>query len=392
MLLIINAGSSSIKFVVYSYDGLLEKNSSGEINRIGQIGSKLTFGYSTVEGKQTIPLAVRDFSLTIAWLINWLEKQYDFTAFVAIGHRLVHGMKLTEPSVITTELLNELKEIAPYDTEHLPNEIQLIEKFKERQPNILQFACFDTAFHQSMPRVAQILPIPRRFDQLGVHRYGFHGISYSYLMLQLGKLQPKEVDKNCIVLTHLGSGASLAAVLDGTCIDTSMGFTPCSGLPMSSRSGDLDPGVVSFIQKHDNLSPEEFNHLINHQSGLLGISETSSDMTELLSQEASDIRSAEAVQLFCYQVKKWIGSFAAALGGIGTLVFAGGIGENAATIRTRICSGLGFLGIELDEERNAANEGIISTASGKVVVRIIRTDEEWMIAHIVSDLLKAGRH
>jgi acetate kinase len=251
-------------------------------------------------------------------------------------------------------------------------------------------ACFDTAFHHDLPRVARLLPIPRRYEAQGVRRYGFHGLSYAFLMGELARLAGTEAAQGRVILAHLGNGASLAAVHGGKSIDTSMGFTPAAGLVMSTRSGDLDPGLVSFMARSEQMTASQFDQMVNHESGLLGVSETSSDMRDLLAQEAGDVRAAEAVALFCYQAKKWIGSFAAALGGLDTLVFAGGIGENAPLVRARICDGLGFLGIELNETRNAKSAPLISPDAGRVAVRVIRTDEELMIARSVIRLLSLG--
>jgi acetate kinase len=245
-------------------------------------------------------------------------------------------------------------------------------------------ACFDTAFHHTMPRVAKLLPIPRRFEAKGIQRYGFHGLSYSYLMEELARLGDASATTGRVILAHLGNGASLAAVRDGKSIDTSMGFTPTAGLVMSTRSGDLDPGVAPYLARTEQIDTKQFYDMVNHKSGLLGVSETSSDMRDLLTQEPHDVRAAEAVSLFCYQTKKWIGSFAVALGGLDTLVFAGGIGENAPVVRKRICEGLGFLGLELDETRNAKTADVISTEASRITVRVIRTDEELMIARSVS--------
>ncbi len=387
MILTINGGSSSIKFALYKRGNQPEKIFSGQLSRIGLPNAEFTFkGVETAE-KQTHPINTNDYPSTIAWLIDWLEKQVNFDLITAIGYRVVHGMQHSRPEKITAELLEELKQIIPYDPDHLPNEIKLIEAFGKHRPKLSQFACFDTGFHQTMPRVAKVLPIPRRFDQMGIRRYGFHGLSYNYLMQELERLTGKEISNGRVILAHLGNGASLAAVYKGKSIDTSMGFTPGGGLPMSSRSGDLDPGVCWFMMKTENLSPKQFNHLINHESGLLGVSEISADMGDLLKQEATDVRSAEAVDLFCYQVKKWIGAFAAALGGLDTLVFAGGIGENAPVIRARICEGLGFLGIELDEKRNNENAPLISGDKRNITVRVIPTDEELMIAKIVGGMI-----
>jgi acetate kinase len=241
-----------------------------------------------------------------------------------------------------------------------------------------------------MPRVARLLPIPRRYEAQGVRRYGFHGLSYAFLMGELARLAGTEAAQGRVILAHLGNGASLAAVRDGKSVDTSMSFTPTAGVPMSTRSGDLDPGLVWYLARTEGLDAKRFNEMVNFESGLLGVSETSSDMRDLLDSQASDIRAAEAVALFCYQAKKWIGAFAAALEGVETLVFSGGIGENAPEVRTRICDGLGFLGIELEEQRNLANEGVISAAASRVAVHVIRTDEELMIANTVCRVLGLG--
>jgi acetate kinase len=235
--------------------------------------------------------------------------------------------------------------------------------------------------------VARLLPIPRRYEAQGVRRYGFHGLSYAFLMGELARLAGAEAAQGRVILAHLGSGASLAAVHYGKSVDTSMSLTPAAGVPMSTRSGDVDPGLVWYLSRTEHMSAKQFNEMVNFRSGLLGVSETSSDMRDLLDREAQDGRAADAVALFCYQVKKWIGAFAAALGGLDTLVFAGGIGEHAATVRARICDGLGFLGIELEERHNVAEAAVISTAASRVAVRVMHTDEEWMIATTVCRVL-----
>jgi acetate kinase len=270
----------------------------------------------------------------------------------------------------------------------LPSEIELIEVFRQRHPKLPQVACFDTAFHRTMPRVAKLLPIPRCYDAKGVQRYGFHGLSYAYLMEELARLGDPAATTGRVILAHLGNGASMAAVRDGKSIDTSMGFTPTAGLVMSTRSGDLDPGLAPYLARTELMTTKQFYEMVNHKSGLLGVSEISSDMRDLLAQEVHDIRAAEAVALFCYQAKKWIGAFAAALGGLDTLVFAGGIGENAPLVRARICDGLGFLGIALSESRNAETAGVISTDASRATVRVIRTDEDLMIARSVCGILE----
>jgi acetate kinase len=389
-ILTVNAGSSSIKFGLYQVGEALKQRLYGKVDRIGLPGTNLTFSDSTGKRKGSLILESSNTRSASNFLIDWLEEQIDFSLISGVGHRVVFGMKHTDPERITQELLNELHRISPYDTDHLPAEVVLIEALRQRYPKLPQVACFDTAFHRAMPRVARLLPIPRRFDAIGIQRYGFHGLSYSYLMEELVRIAGTKATQRRLILAHLGNGASMTAVHGGKSIDTSMGFTPTSGLPMSTRPGDLDPGVAWYLMRAENLTPKQFNNLINHESGLLGVSETSSDMHDLLDSQASDVRAAEAVELFCYQVKKWIGAFAAALGGVETLVFSGGIGESAPEVRARICDGLRFLGIELEEKRNSANEGVISVAAGRVVVRVIRTDEEQMIARTVSRVLGLG--
>ena len=386
-VLAINSGSSSIKFALYKIDGSPAQLFYGELENIGIKNSKLSFTNTIINQKKSTCIEATDYNVAASILIDWLEKQDGFVSVKAIGHRIVHGMKHTEPEIITLGLLDELKKISSYDPEHLPEEIKLIELFGKRHPALIQVACFDTAFHTTMPPVAKMLGIPRRYHDKGIQRYGFHGLSYAYLMEGLKNLAGKEAAQGKIILAHLGNGASLAAVKDGKSIDTSMGFTPTSGLPMGTRTGDLDPGVAWYLMQFEKFSPEEFSHLINHESGLLGISGTSSDMQELIKNEETDNRAAEAIDFFCYQTKKWIGSFAAVLGGLDTLVFSGGIGEHSPEIRSKICSNLDFLGIELGDIRNTKNGHIISTETSKVTVRVIKTNEEIIIARMVCNVL-----
>ena len=318
-------------------------------------------------------------------LAQKLKSQAFMAAPDAIGHRVVHGMLHSQPERVSPALLTELRNIASLDPEHLPREIELIEAMQHRYPDVPQVACFDTAFHRGMPAVATLLPIPRRYAAQGVQRYGFHGLSYTFLMQELLRLGDRAASRGRVILAHLGSGASLAAVLDGRCVDTSMGFTPAAGLVMGTRSGDLDPGLASYLMLSESMSPAQFQTLVNEQSGLLGLSEISADVRDLLERESTDGRAREAIEIFCYQAKKWIGGYTAALGGLDTLVFAGGIGENAAAVRRRICDGLQCIGIELDESRNVAHAACIST--GRVAVRVIRTDEESVIARLTAQCL-----
>lgn len=386
-VLTINGGSSSIRFAVYQAGNTPRRQLAGKIGRIGLSGTTLNVHDS--EGTPQTPrrLAAMDHRTAVGALLDWLEAQPIFASVDAAGHRVVHGMKHSEPERVTRKLLAELKRITPYAPDHLPREIGLIEALRKRYPRLPQVACFDTAFHRTMPRVAKLLPIPRRYLAMGVERYGFHGLSFAYLLEELGRLDPTAAAKGRVILAHLGNGASLAAVHQGKSIDTSMGFTPTAGVVMSTRTGDLDPGLVYYLARSERMTAARFQRMANQESGLLGVSGTSSDLRDLLAREGSDVRAADAVALFCYQAKKWIGAYAAALGGLDTLIFSAGIGENAPRIRKRICHGLGFLGIELNANRNAKNAPLISPDGGRVTVRVIRTDEELMIARSVTRVL-----
>jgi acetate kinase len=388
LILTINGGSSSIKLALFEAGDSLRRILEGGIERIGLPEATLRVKGLNPADNFSRPVTATDHTVAVDALMDWIEERTGRDGMAAVGHRVVHGgPKFSKPQRITAEMMEELHRLSPFDPEHLPEEILLTEAFQRRFPDLPQVACFDTAFHHDLPRVARLLPIPRRYEALGVRRYGFHGLSYAFLMGELARLAGTEAAQGRVVLAHLGNGASLAAVRDGKPVDTSMSLTPAAGVPMGTRSGDLDPGLVLYLARTENMSAKQFNAMVNSRSGLLGISETSSDMRALLDCEARDVRAAEAVALFCYQIKKCIGAFAAALGGLDTLVFAGGIGENAPTVRTRICDGLGFLGIELEEKQNAANAGVISADAGRTVVRVIHTDEERMIAETVCRVL-----
>jgi acetate kinase len=314
-ILALNAGSSSLKYALFDP----ERVASGKIEGAGSLDAVLAAIGRTPD---------------------------------AAGHRVVHGgPRYLAPTRVTPELLAELRRISPFDPEHLPAEIALIEAVERRFPGLPQVACFDTAFHKDLPRASRILPIPRKYEAEGVRRYGFHGLSYAYIV----DLLRREGLPRRLVIAHLGNGASLAAVLDGRSVDTTMAFTPSSGVPMSRRSGDLDPGLLAYL----GMSPRDWHEMVNTRSGLLGISETSGDVRELLKREGEDVRAAEALAVFVHRVKQAVGAFAATLGGLDLLVFTGGIGENSPEIRRRVCEGLDFL--------NAA-------------VRVVKTDEESRIA------------
>jgi acetate kinase len=387
-VLTINGGSSSIKFALFDADHTLQRILAGSIERIGQ--PVTTFVVKGLDKTDNFSQTVTALNHTqaVGVLMDWIGERFQRGEITAMGHRVVHGgPKYSEPQRISTEMIEELHQLKPFDPEHLPEEILLTEAFHRRFPDLVQVACFDTAFHHNMPRIAQLLPIPRLYETLGVRRYGFHGLSFAFLIEELRRVAGPQAARGRVILAHLGNGASLAAVYKGKSMDTSMGLTPTGGIPMSTRSGDLDPGLVWYLARTENVTAKKFNEMVNFQSGLLGISETSSDMQDLLERGAKDIRAAEAVAVFCYQVKKWIGAFAAALGGVDTLVFAGGIGENAPQVRARICDGLGFLGIEIDQKRNVATSSVISTEASRVTVRVMHTDEELMIAKSVIHFL-----
>jgi len=387
VVLTVNGGSSSIKFALYRADSPTTRLLAGKIERIGLPKPTLTVR----DGAQNAAprfITAPHHRAAADFLIGWLERRVGFANVAGIGHRVVHGgLKLNEAQPITPQLIEELHRISPYDPEHMPSSIQLMEVFHQRHPRLPQVACFDTAFHRDMPRVAKLLSIPRRFDAKGVQRFGFHGLSYTFLMEELKRVAGPNAVRGRLILAHLGNGASLAAVRHGKSIDTSMGFTPAAGIPMSTRSGDLDPGLFWYLARTEQMTGYQFHEMVHHQSGLLGVSEISPDMRDLLAREAKDVRAAEAVALFCYQAKKWVGAYAAALGGLDTLVFTGGIGENAFQVRARICDGLQFLGIKLDARKNKASAPVISTRASRVTVRVIRTDEEVTIAKTVCRVL-----
>jgi acetate kinase len=390
VVLALNAGSSSLKFALFQDGSPPERRASGAIDRIGLSGSAFTLHRADGESER-VGVSAPNHVSAMDYLLQRFERMTPEVKFDAIGHRVVHGgPRYREPQVVDRAMLTELRRIRSFDPDHLPAEIAIMEAFAAKFPGVPQVACFDTAFHRDMPRVAKLLPIPRRYDAIGLQRYGFHGLSYAYLMQELKRLAGDRASKGRIILAHLGNGASMAAVRNGKSLDTTMAFTPAAGLVMSTRSGDLDPGLVTFLARSEQMTAAQFDRMVNHESGLLGVSETSSDMRDLLTREADDVRAAEAVALFCYQAKKWIGAYAAVLGGLDTLVFAGGIGEHAAPVRARICEGLEFLGVVLDKSRNAAHADLISAKSSRVAVRIIRTDEELMIAKSVCRVIAGG--
>lgn len=367
--LIINAGSSSLKFALFSIQGDGEVPiHSGHFQRIGQSAELPTHAAAVPQLLKQIAGADAEVA--------------------AVGHRIVHGgPHFSAPQLLDEHVVAELAALEALSPEHMSPALSLIDALRAAYPRVAHIACFDTAFHSDLPLEARTLPIPRRYAQQGVRRYGFHGLSYAYLMEELGRVAGPEAAGK-VLLAHLGNGASMAAVRGGRCIDTTMALTPAAGLVMSTRSGDLDPGVGPYLARTCGVSPGQFEAMVHKESGLLGISETSGDVRDLLAREASDPRAAEALSIFCYQARKWIGALSAALGGLDTLVFSGGIGENAAQVRARICAGLEFLGLSIDDAANRAGLALISAASSRVAVRILHTNEEAYMKRLVLRTLR----
>jgi acetate kinase len=379
-LLTINVGSSSLKAVLYRLGPAETAEVRAAAERIGMLNSCLRVadaqGAALLHRSDALP----DHATALEALFTWLRTQRLDEGLRAIGQRVVQGgSQYSAPTLITDTVLAALRSLVSLDTEHLPQTLRVIESTQHAYPTVPQVACFDTAFHRQMPRVAQMYPLPRDLWDTGVARYGFHGLSYEYILQELRALDGDAAGGRVIV-AHLGHGASMAAVHHGVGVDTTMGFTPTGGLVMSTRTGDLDPGVLLYLLESRGLDPAALSRLVNKEAGLLGVSGSSADMQDLLAREAADPRAAEAVALFCYQARKFLGALVAALGGLDTLVFTAGIGEHAAVIRARICDGLEYLGLQVDAARNAAHASIISSDASRVAVRVIPTDEDLMIA------------
>ncbi len=389
-VLTMNSGSSSLKFSLYEMGPAESLILAGSVERIGLRGGR--FSARDASGKvlaEEHP-EVADHDAAMKILLDWLHRDRPAHGIDAIGHRVVHGgPRFTEPQRITADLLHELDDLIRLAPEHLPHELRVIRASQRHYPAAAQVACFDTAFHRRMPEVAQRYPLPRSLWHEGVRRYGFHGLSYEYIV---GKLREEAgaAAEGRLIIAHLGNGASMAAVRGGVGVETTMGLTPAGGLVMGTRSGDLDPGVLLYLLEEKGRSPATVDYLVNQRAGLMGVSESSSDMRDLLQRASEDPHAAQAVELFCYQARKFLGALAAALGGLETLVFTAGIGAGSPSIRQRICEGLEFLGIRLDADRNLAGGPVISRDQSPVTVRVMKTDEELVIARHTCDLLRKG--
>lgn len=387
VILTINCGSSSLKFALFDMSSVA-LISQGSIQDIGGESSIRLVDAAGHEERITQPVA--DLDVAIQLLIQLLKESFSPYTIDVIGHRIVQGGAAHFlPELITPVLLQTFETLIPLAPGHLPAEITAIRAFESAYPGIAQVACFDTAFHKDMPFAARHFAIPRHMWDDGLIRYGFHGLSYEYIFQQLQQSAPQEAGGK-IVIAHLGNGSSMAVIRDGKSLDTTMGLTPTGGLVMSTRSGDLDPGVILYLLKEKHfISERALNELLNKQSGLKGISGSASDIQTLLEQESTDSRAAEAIQLFCYQAKKYIGALTAAAGGIDTLVFTGGIGLHAPVIRERICDGLEYLGISIDASLNNDGSDIISTSGSRVTVRVMATNEELIIAQHTQQCLQS---
>ncbi len=388
-ILTINTGSSSLKAALYEMGEQVLPKLSAEVSRLGVHDSRLQVtdanGATLLDQHNDLP----NHQAAFQSLFDWLAQHDAEQGLAAVGHRIVHGgPRYREPQIATPELLAALQTLTPLDLDHMPQALAGIEFVKRRYPNLPQVVCFDTAFHRALPKVARTYALPRSLYDEGIQRFGYHGLSYEYIIEQSRVLDGAAADGRVIV-AHLGNGASMAALRGGQSVDTSMGFTPAEGLVMGTRAGDLDPLLLLYLIEEKKMAPAAVKTLLNQQAGLLGVSGTSADMRDLLAREATDPRAAEAIGLFCYRAKKYVGAYAAALGGVEILVFTGGMGERAAAVRARICDGLEFLGIKLDAISNRANAPVISSDESRVKVRVIKANEDLMIARHTSKVVQA---
>jgi acetate kinase len=384
--LVLNAGSSSLKFCVFERPPLeiWRLAARGQIEGIGT-SPRLRVKDDNDESLANQDVAARDGREALDVLAGWLRSKYGGSRVLGVGHRVVHGgAKFKGPTIVDADVMRELYQLVPLAPLHQPHNLAAIEAVFERLPGIPQVACFDTSFHRGQPAVAELIPLPRELRQQGLQRYGFHGLSYEYIASVLPQVAP-EIDQGRVIVAHLGSGSSLCALKNGKSFDSTLGFTALDGLCMGTRPGSIDPGVVLHLFQGLDFSAKEVETLLYKKSGLLGISGISNDMRDLLGR--SEPAAQLAVDYFVYSVAKHIGALTAALGGIDGLVFTAGIGENSPEIRKRICESSAWLGIELDETANTKPPGKISTPRSKPSVWVIPTNEELMIARHTGALL-----
>ncbi|MFH1346415.1 MAG: acetate/propionate family kinase [Pseudomonadota bacterium] len=389
-VLVLNAGSSSVKFALFSADQKPLRHLSGAVDGVGRGQGRFHAADATGSSRADEVRRVSNQEEAIELVLSSVARLATAWRITAVGHRIVHGGPDCDcPEFVTPELEDRLRKLIPLAPLHLPHNLAGIAAVRAHLPDLPQVACFDTAFHETLPKLARMTGLPRDIAGKDIRRYGFHGLSYEFIVDDLRRTYGDAVDDQRLIVAHLGNGASMAAIKSGRSIETTMGFSTLAGLPMGTRSGDLDPGIVLYLLMEKGLSAETVQHMLYERSGLLGISGASSDMRELLGQvDRPDI--AEAIEYFCTRARAYIGSLAATLGGLDRLVFTGGIGANAPEIRERICEGLGFLGIGLDPVRNEHGERAISRDESKVRIEAFPTDEEAMIArHTVSLMRQA---
>jgi len=391
LVLVLNAGSSSIKFTLFDAD-----SAGPPLLLRGQIEALYTSPRFVAKDAQGAEIAARDWGDGVQLghegalnhLAGFLREHGQGHRLVAVGHRVVHGgMDYTGPVKVTPQVVAALARLNPLAPLHQPHNLAPIEILAKLQPQVPQVACFDTAFHRTQPEVAQAFALPPSITERGVRRYGFHGLSYEYIAGALPQVDPKAAAGRTIV-AHLGNGSSMCALVGGRSVASTMGFTAVDGLPMGTRCGSLDPGVVLYLMDELKMDPRAIEKLIYQQSGLLGVSGISSDMRALLASD--ELRARLAVDLYCYRIGRELGSLAAAAGGIDALVFTAGIGENAAAVRERVCGAAAWLGIELDAAANRASGPRIGTARSKVAVWVVPTNEELMIARHTLQALAAN--
>jgi acetate kinase len=385
---VLNAGSSSLKFCIYrrSEAAAWRLEARGQIEGIGtspRFSAK--DGAGQIVDERQLGKAVSDGRTALDSLAAWLRSRYGGARVLGVGHRVVHGgAKFVGPTVVTPQVLEELRKLVPLAPLHQPYNLAAIEAVSEQLPSVPQVACFDTSFHRGQAAVVEMIPLPRDIRESGVQRYGFHGLSYEYIASVLPKVAP-EIANGRVIVAHLGSGASLCALKNGRSVDQSLGFTALDGLCMGTRPGAVDPGVILYLFQTLGLSAKDVETILYKKSGLLGISGISNDMRDLVG--SSEPRARLAVDYFVYRATKEIGALAAVLGGIDGLVFTAGIGENSAEIRSRICESSAWLGIELDRDANAQNGPQISRPGSRVSAWVIPTNEELMIARHTGMLL-----
>jgi acetate kinase len=386
-ILTLNSGSSSLKFSIYEMQPKESLICAGKVNRIGLPGSHLEIS----DGNHPLlkeQVDATDHAVAIHLILTKLQEQAIADELSAIGHRVVMGgPEHTAPQIVTPTLIEELEDLSRIDPPHLPAALKTIAAAQKFRPGIPQIACFDTAFHRTMPKIAQLYSFPRELsERFGIIRYGFHGLSYEYIHSELSRID-SEAACGKVIIAHLGNGASMVALDHGKSVETTMGFTPAGGLVMSSRTGDLDPGVLLYLLTQKQISMSELNALIYSKSGLAGISNLSSDMQDLIEKRESYPQAQEAIDLFCYQARKHLGALAAVLNGLETLIFTGGIGEHASLIRAQICDDLSYLGVSIDQTKNATHDPIISKSGNRVTVRVMKTNEELLIARHTDRIL-----